>query len=550
MIFRWTHSLNKIFLTSQIEEIEEYTHASALQGEVFSLQLAYRTDFLLNPLSVKVISPLQDFIQVRQVYSMPAVYFGEEQDDYILDNKPGLYPDRLGSCDFYRSGHMCTHSLWLSVKLPPEVKAGKYPIQLEISHFNAYNKARNFTEVTPAFELEVLPVKLPQAEFKVTQWLHCDCLASYYKVEPWSEEFFRILKNYLLNMRQHGLNVVYVPMFTPPLDTHVGMERPTMQSVEVFEDNDGNWSFDFSKLVRFINLALECGMDYLEFSHLMTQWGAEFTPKIMVRTADGKTVRRFGWDVRSNSELYQRFLTAFTRELNALLEKYQWNKIAYFHISDEPYEEHIESYCRASELFHRNLPGCKFIDALSRPEFYTRGLVDIPIPANNHIGEFTELDLPERWTYYCVSQWDQVPNQFAHLPSARNRIMGVLSYVYNLDGFLHWGYNFWFSQLSVFEVDPYSETCAGGGFPPGDAFKVYPGKDGIPEDSIRHEVFYESLQDLAALQLLEKQINRDKVLEFIQSQWNGKTMSMSDYPRESAWLLSFRQKLNQLLAQQ
>ena len=119
-----------------------------------------------------------------------------------------------------------------------------------------------------------------------------------------------------------------------------------------------------------------------------------------------------------------------------------------------------------------------------------------------------------------------------------------------MDGFLHWGYNFWFSQLSVFEVDPYSETCAGGGFPPGDAFKVYPGKDGIPEDSIRHEVFYESLQDLAALQLLEKQINRDKVLEFIQSQWNGKTMSMSDYPRESAWLLSFRQKLNQLLAQQ
>jgi len=117
---------------------------------------------------------------------------------------------------------------------------------------------------------------------------------------------------------------------------------------------------------------------------------------------------------------------------------------------------------------------------------------DVALLANNHIGEFTGLDLPERWTYYCVSQWDQVPNQFAHLPSARNRIMGVLSYVYNLDGFLHWGYNFWFSQLSVFELDPYSETCAGGGFPPGDAFKVYPGKDGIPEDSIRHEVFYES----------------------------------------------------------
>ena len=259
-------------------------------------------------------------------------------------------------------------------------------------------------------------------------------------------------------------------------------------------------------------------------------------------------VRRFGWDVRSNSDLYQKFLAALLPELNRMLQKHNWNSRSYFHISDEPYENNLEAYRQASELFHRNLPDVKFIDALSRTEFFTNGLVDIPVPANNHIEAFRTLELPERWTYYCVSQWEKVPNQFAHFPSARLRIIGVLAYVYDLDGFLHWGYNFWFGQLSSFRVDPYSDICSGRGFPPGDAFKVYPGKNGIPEDSIRHELFYDALQDLAALQLLEAQTSRDETLEFIKQAWNDRSMTMEDYPREAGWLLEFRQKLNQRLA--
>ncbi|MBE6379672.1 MAG: DUF4091 domain-containing protein [Lentisphaerae bacterium] len=544
---KWTSSLEKIFL-HKTPSATDYQRNTALQGEVFSLQLVYQTDFLLNPLSIKIISPLKEYISIRQVYSMPATFFGEKQDEFILDNTPGLYPDLLGDCSVYRSGNNLNHSLWLTIRLPRDIQPGTYPIQLEMGHTNLYSPERCFEHTTPVFELEVLPVQLPQAKIKITEWLHCDCLADYYKLEPWSDEFFAVLKNYFLNMSSHGINMVYVPLFTPPLDTLIGTERPTMQSVDVAEDEHGNWSFNFSKLERFLNLADECGLLYWEFSHLFTQWGAEFTPKIIVRMPDGKMVRRFGWDVRSNSDLYQKFLAALLPELNRMLQKHNWNSRSYFHISDEPYENNLEAYRQASELFHRNLPGVKFIDALSRTEFFTNGLVDIPVPANNHIEAFRTLELPERWTYYCVSQWEKVPNQFAHFPSARLRIIGVLAYVYDLDGFLHWGYNFWFGQLSSFRVDPYSDICSGRGFPPGDAFKVYPGKNGIPEDSIRHELFYDALQDLAALQLLEAQTSRDETLEFIKQAWNDRSMTMEDYPREAGWLLEFRQKLNQRLA--
>jgi hypothetical protein len=545
--FRWTSSLDKVFLNGE-HPFTDYNCASALQGEIFSLQLAYKSDILLNPCEITLLSPLSEVASIRQVYSMPAASFGEMQDDYIIDNKAGLYPDLLSSPSRYRSAVGLWHSVWITLRLKKDTLPGEYKLKLQFKHRNHYRKDRNFEIETPEFTLNVLPVQLPQARCKVTEWFYGDCLYRQYGVEPWSEEFFTLCRNYFCNMRSHGINMIYTPLFTPPLDTHVGYERPTFQSVKVFEDAEGCWRFDLSNLERYLLLAEECGMDYFEFSHLFTQWGAEFTPKIMVTLPDGSSVRRFGWDVRANSELYQKFLKVLMVEVNKLLEKHNWSGKSYFHISDEPYEENLEAYKQASELFHRSLPGCRFIDALSRPEFFTNGYVDIPVPANNHIEEFTGLDLPERWTYYCVSQWNKVPNQFAHFPSARNRILGLLLYVYDLDGFLHWGYNFWFGQLSTFEIDPYRDICAGNGFPPGDAFKVYPGKDGMPEDSIRHEVFFEGLQDLAALQLLESRIGREKVLEFIADMCGGNLPKMDDYPHGAEFLLNFHNRLNSELA--
>src|SRR5699024_11757910 len=64
---------------------------------------------------------------------------------------------------------------------------------------------------------------------------------------------------------------------------------------------------------------------------------------------------------------------------------------------------------------------------------------------------------------------------------------------------LHWGYNFWWSQFSLRPIDPFEETCAGGGFFGGDAFAVYPGPDGSAWLSIRHRVFAQAMADHRAL---------------------------------------------------
>ena len=118
---------------------------------------------------------------------------------------------------------------------------------------------------------------------------------------------------------------------------------------------------------------------------------------------------------------------------------------------------------------------------------------------------------------------------------------------YGVEGFLHWGFNFYFSQLSRYPVDPYKCTDSGLAFPAGDPFIVYPGKNGMPEDSIRHEVFTEGLQDQRALQLLETKMPREKIMKELDKLSPDSKMSMANYPRGEKNVLAVRKKINQLI---
>ena len=108
----------------------------------------------------------------------------------------------------------------------------------------------------------------------------------------------------------------------------------------------------------------------------------------------------------------------------------------YYHISDEPSPEHLDSYRAAKAQAEDLLEGCQVIDALSSLEFYRQGLVRQPVPANDHIQPFIDAQVPGLWVYYCCAQSSLVPNRFFAMESARNRIMGVLMYLYGIKGFL------------------------------------------------------------------------------------------------------------------
>ena len=135
-------------------------------------------------------------------------------------------------------------------------------------------------------------------------------------------------------------------------------------------------------------------------------------------------------------------------------------------------------------------------------------------------------------------------NRFIAMPSNRTRILGVQLYRYDISGFLQWGFNFYSSVLSLKKIDPYRVTDADGAFSAGDPFIVYPGENGEPLESIRYMALRQAFHDLRALQLLESLAGRDGV-EAIIAEGLEEELTLTNYPRNNAYLHSLRQRVNE-----
>lgn len=530
-------SLEKVFADEELNAIE-FNRGSMLQNEVYSFQIAYKwNDFMMKQVEVSVISEISPWINIRRVGLIPSeMPCYADHDNNILRTTPGLYPDALMpmSAEGLTLLPHQWRSIWITVNPNEQVETGNYPITIIF-------KSPSGDELGKVeFQLEVINAKLPQQSLIHTQWFHTDCLATWYGVEIFSEEHWTIIEKYIHTAVKHGINMILTPLFTPPLDTAVGGERPTVQLVDVEKQKD-TYVFGFDKLKRWIDICLDNGVQYFEFSHLFTQWGAKHAPKIMAME-NGELKRIFGWDTDAAGEDYKNFLSQFLPQLIRFIKQNGIENCSYFHVSDEPHLNHYESYKNASSIINKYIEGFPVIDALSDYRFYEKGLVKNPIPATNHLEPFLENNVPNLWTYYCCGQYREVANRFFNMPSARNRILGIQLYKFNIHGFLQWGYNFWYSQYSRYPIDPFKVTDAGYAFPSGDAFMVYPGKDG-PIESLRLEVFYEALQDLRALKLLEELIGREETLKLLEEDPDN-PITFKQYPTDSSWLLSKREQIN------
>lgn len=508
-------SLEKVLLTNKIEDFEAVTLLKAARGERVSFQVVAE-----DPVEPGVKRAMAMFVSVRtklsrylkgfsveQVPCAMPVYEERYSGDYITD-QPGLLPDvlvPLKKRKYYTQPYSLAN-LWFTAELPTDLAPGSYPVYISLEGDEDGKTAK--VKVV----IEVVDAVLPVSDLRYTQWFHCDSIASYFGVKMQSEKHWKLIEKFIATATHTGVNMLLTPIFTPPLDTAIGTYRMTMQLVDV-EKKGERYTFGFEKLERWVRLCQKYGIKYFEMAHLFTQWGACATPKIEA-TVDGVKKRVFGWDVPSDSPAYADFLTQFLPALVAELERLGIRENCYFHISDEPVKgadrPDYVNYQRAKELVRPLLKGCRFLDALSHVDFYDNGLIECPVPATNKIAPFLERDLQERWCYYCCSQGQLVANRFLAMPSYRTRVTGLQLYMHDMDGFLHWGFNFYFSRRAEFPIDPYRVTDGIHAWPAGDPFTVYPYENGAIE-SIRAVAFYEGLQDRMLLKALENKLGKEAV---------------------------------------
>ena len=464
-------------------------------------------------------------VMLRRVGCVPVPHHNtgtppEERDG--AGHIPGYVPDPLFPDAQAVVAPGETQVFWVTVHVDPEAVPGEreLPVHVQVGEETVGLIVRlRLSEV----------VIRPRRDFPVTQWFYADALCDWYHLEPWSKGLWSMLGEYLAVYSGHGFDTLLTPLLTPPTD---GVKRPT-QLLHVTK-KAGKYSFDWTDVARWVALARRCGIERFEWPHLFTQWGV----KHAVRVYDGQgQTEKLLWpaETGATSETYREFLSQLLPEFHGFLKSKKLLDKSFYHVSDEPHgPEHLENYKAARALLAELAPWLPTMDALSEIEYGRQGLTDMPIPSVSVTRQYWEEGIAS-WTYFCCGPRGRFLNRLLDTPLAKIRMAGWLFYRFRRLGFLHWGFNYWYKSQTRQLIDPYTVTdgLQWPNWAYGDTFLVYPGPEG-PVESIRGQVFAESLQDMALLQTLD--VDPDgKLLSDLED--------FDRFPWDAKWLKAARRKL-------
>lgn len=523
---------------------KEVSSKTVMKGEYFAYQVVLRAECKTD-IKVSMDSDISEYVTLyavkNNILDFPVYDWGD--DDYIT-KEPCLMPDILIPIEeenmILRAANESV-TLWVKVRLPRDINAGEYDIKLRFEAWSESETAEDECAMTVSVTENVLPAR----KLIFTQWFHVDCIADVHGVPIYSEEHWTLIEKYMSLASELGINMILTPVITPPLDTKVGTTRPCTQLLGI-EKVGEKYYFDFSLLRRWLDVCKRCGMKYIEVSHLFSQWGIKHSANVRVRE-NGVESYMFGWHTDAKSPEYKAFLQQMIPALTDVLGEEGYLENTYFHISDEPSGKHLDAYKYAHDLIVPLIGKCRTLDAISDVTFYENGLISTPATSIAHMESFLDHNVENQWAYYCCGEAHLVSNRFMAMASYRTRIIGLQMYKYGIKGFLQWGYNFYYSQLSVKKIDPYRTTSADKAFPSGDPFSVYPHGDGaVP--SLRAEVFREAINDISVCMALEELVGREAVIRMI-DEAAGMNVTFKEYPRNAEYIPALIEKMERMIAE-
>jgi hypothetical protein len=514
-------SLKRVFPRSQPSSAP--LNLLAARGGRIAFQVCFR-NLNLRPLHLECCVRDADDLkpQVRLVGLVPLPHLTPNTDLAELEGTghlPGLVPDPLLLTTKAISGPNESRSFWITLNTPADALPGSRELKVQLT---LQGNEPQVIEMPVKLEISE-GVLQPRRDFPVTHWWRGEATWDYYGTGMFEERWWRLTQGQMENLLAHGTDVVYVPIFFSRRET---FKRPC-QLLIVDEPTPGQYRFDWSRVKRFTDLCREIGFQQFEWSHLWIYWGVE--NPIRVYTQEGsKYIMLWPPDTLAISDTYLNFLKQFLPQFHDFLVKESLLAGSFFHLSDEPgSDQHVENYRRARKVLHDLAPWMKVMDALSDVRYGKEGLTDMPIPIVDAAQGYIDAKIPH-WVYFCCGPQGPWINRFMDTPLSKIRMSGWLFYRLGARGFLHWGYNYWHKIEQEAVVDPFNDGSAAfwPGIPYGDPFVVYPGED-RPIDSIRWEVFAESLQDYALLQSAGIR-PEDALLNDLRS--------YSDFPKSEEWI--------------
>jgi hypothetical protein len=341
---------------------------------------------------------------------------------------------------------------------------------------------------TLALPVSVHPVALPpvgKGSFKYTNWWSLGSMATSHGLKMWSEAHWAMIEKYVRLAARGRQNMALMR--------------------DVFDRApNGEMVLNRERFSRLLDLYTRHGVWYLEGGHLAgftNGWGS---PKFKTAYTTNVTTTVAG------ALALSKLARAYMSEITSRSLQERW----YQHVADEPGGRNVSEYRITAGIARRYMPGIRTIDAVEEPSF--AGALDVWCPKVDAFERYHALydnfrtNFGDRvWCYTCCVPGGKWMNRTMDGELLRPALIPWVSTMWEVDGFLHWGYNHWQKDQDPFTA-PYPARWGGANngnsLPPGDTHIVYPGKDG-PWPSVRLEATRAGMEDADLLLMIGR---RDK----------------------------------------
>jgi hypothetical protein len=397
--------------------------------------------------------------------------------DAVSTDTAFLLPDRLEKFDRFELPGQSLRPIWISFEIPRDAIPGVY---------------KGFVEVVSEKNNIKLPVRiivqeqvLPQPhdwKYRLDLWQNPWVIAWYYHVEPWSEEHMVLLRKHMKLYADAGGKYITTYAVHSPWSDNSYMIEGTM--IEWLKRKDGTWKFDYAIFDKYVQLAMETGIDKAITIYTPVPWGHRF------RYLDEVTGNYIYEEWAPDSPEFKAFWNIFLNDLKVHLTMKGWMQKTYLGINENP----LEYTLAAAKIIKDNSRGWKITYAGDWHPELTQILDDYSPVIGSEPGQQQLAERKSRGatTTFYICCTPARPNTFVFSPPVEGRYVSWYASAYGYDGFLRWAYDAW----SADPVRDARHTL----WPAGDCFLVYPGAN----SSIRFEKLREGIVDYEKIRILRE----------------------------------------------
>lgn len=478
-----------------IARLKKDINLTAWKGERVSAQLVVWTPEALDNLSFIV----SDLTSGKETISKDNVRTGFVR--YVMTDE--LNKDGKGGCGYRKSSdydstlvadpidHIAstltvpanaTQGGWISVRVPQQVKAGKYTGTVTVKDGD---KVLSELRLAVNVKNRTLPASTEWA-FHLDLWQNPYAEARYYNVEPFSKEHFDRMRPDMQNYVDAGGKVITASIMHKPWNGQT--YDPFESMVTWLKKADGTWYFDYTVFDKWVEYMMSLGVKKQINCYSMVPWRLSF------QYFDQASNSFKYLDAKPGEAAYDEFwgnmLTSFAKHLK---EK-GWFDITHISMDERPMKDMLATLKvirKADKDFKVSLAGTYHDELVKELHDYCIAIGEkFPaevIKSRKEAGQVT--------TYYtCCTE--PRPNTFTFSAPAEAEWLGWFAAKENLDGYLRWALNSWVKN--PLQDSRFTAWAAG------DTYMIYP--EG--RSSIRFERLIEGIQSYEKIRILKEEFEK------------------------------------------